>query len=164
MQRSLFLFFSLSVSVLFLFACGPKVQQGGSKSIASSEIDEIIYEDWGPPVAPQYNDTYKIILSLTNQTLAIDSLRSAGIEVEKPLSTADFERILELKATFEIELGPEIEVDGCVGGSGHTLTFNKNGEKLMEGLIIDCGGVNRTNIGGNFFAFRDAIRELAYGN
>jgi hypothetical protein len=102
------------------------------------------------------------MLSRTKQTLSIDSLRSAGIEVVRKLDTKDFDRILALQAQFGIKIGAPLNFEGCIGGIGQNLTLLNEGKILAEGQLIDCGGQQRTNIDGNLFGFFDAIRKLAF--
>lgn len=152
------------VSLVSIWSCGPRAAQG-LQNIQDNQqvIDEIIWEDWGPPVGPEYNRTFKVNLSRNKQTLSIDSLRSAGVEVVRKLDTKDFDRILALKAEYRIEITDQpLSYDGCVGGEGHNLTFLTEGRKMAEGMVIDCGGKQRTNINGNMFAFFEAIRKLAF--
>lgn len=152
------------VSAMVLGACGSRSAQVlQSKNSAEASIDEIIWENWGPPVAPQYNHTFKVILSRTRETLSIDSLRTAGIEVTRKLSSKDFDRILSLKSKHQIEIGDQLNFDGCIGSEGQTLTFFKKGEKIAEGMTVSCGGEQRSNIKGNFTAFAGEIWKLAFG-
>lgn len=151
------------VSAIVLGACGSRPIRGlPAKDLSSPTIDEIIWEDWGPPMAPEYNRTFKVILSRTQQTLSIDSLRSAGIEVTRKLSSKDFDQILTLKSKYQIEMGAPLSFDGCMGGEGQNLTFLNKGEKIAEGKIVNCGGEQRSNIKGDFAAFAEAVRKLAF--
>lgn len=151
------------VSAMVLGACGTRSAQAlQAKSSVEQAIDEIIWEDWGPPLAPKLNKTFKVILSRTRETLSIDSLRSAGIEVTRKLSPKDFDRILALKSTHQVEISGSLNFDGCIGGEGQNLTFLHKGEKIAEGKIVNCGGEQRSNIKGHFTLFVDAIRKLAF--
>jgi hypothetical protein len=149
--------------ILSLGACGAGNALKKTSMQDKSAIDEIVWRKSGPPMPPEFNKNFKVILSRTNQTLSIDSLRTAGIEVSRKLSTKDFDRILNLKSQYKIEIVGELSYDGCVGGEGETLTFSKEGQKIAEGTILDCGGKLRSNISGNLKGFTTAIRELAFG-
>ncbi|MBK8656984.1 MAG: hypothetical protein IPN20_24470 [Haliscomenobacter sp.] len=131
-----------------LWSCAPRTVKGlaAAATPTASGIDELIWEKYGPPLAPEYNHTFKVILSRTRQTLSIDSVRS----------------ILALKAQYKIEIGPPVSFDGCIGGDGYNLTFLNEGTVLAKGKLTDCGGQQRTNIEGNLFAFFDAIHRLAF--
>jgi len=155
--------YSLLSSVLLIgsLACGSSKSNSGQVGANDNQIDEIIYRDWGPPVAPQFNETYKIILNRKAGTLALDSVRTAGVEQQWPLSTEDFDRLLELKKGLTIE--EAIAFDGCMGGSGQTLTFFSKGTKVEEGMIVNCGGEQRSNIKGEVTEFTQAIKELVFG-
>ncbi len=151
------------ISAVVLGACGSRTaRELQSNDSLAQTIDEIVWESWGPPVAPQYNKTYKVILSQSQQTVSIDSLRSAGIEVTRKLQPKDFEQILALKSKCKIEIGDPLSFEGCMGGQGQTLTFLRKAEKIAEGRIVDCGGEQRSNIKGDFTAFVEAIRKLAF--
>lgn len=149
------------VSAIVLGACGSR-SIGGLQTKGAQAIDEIIWEDWGPPLGPQYNRTFKVILSQTQGTLSIDSLRTAGIEVTRKLNPKDFDRILSLKSKYQIEIDAPLSFDGCMGGEGQNLTFLNKGQKIAEGKLVDCGGEQRSNIKGDFTAFARAIRALAF--
>jgi hypothetical protein len=151
------------VLILALGACGAGNALKSNSILDKTAIDEIVWRKSGPPTPPEFNKNFKIILSRTNQTLSIDSLRTAGIEVSRKLSTKDFDRILDLKSQYKIEIVGELNYDGCLGGEGETLTFSKEGQKIAEGTILDCGDKLRSNISGNLKGFTEAIRELAFG-
>ncbi len=155
--------FALLASVT-LWSCAPRTVKGlaAAATPTAGGIDELIWEKYGPPLAPEYNHTFKVILSRTRQTLSIDSVRSAGIEIVRKLEVRDFDRILALKAQYKIEIGPPVSFDGCIGGDGYNLTFLNEGTVLAKGKLTDCGGQQRTNIEGNLFAFFDAIHRLAF--
>ncbi len=154
--------FALLASVT-LWSCAPRtVKDLAAAAPTASGIDEIIWEKFGPPLAPAYNHTFKVILSRTRQTLSIDSVRTAGVEIVRKLEISDFDRILALKTQYKIEIGPPVSYDGCIGGEGYNLTFSKEGTVLAKGKLIDCGGQQRTNIEGNLFGFFDAIHRLAF--
>lgn len=157
-------FFSLCFGALMVFgACSSQASKAlNPMTSQTQDIDQIVWRNWGPPLAPQYNNTYIITLSRTQQTLTIDSVRTAGIEITRKLSIAEFDQILKLKTQHHIEIGSPLENDGCVGGAGHTLTFLRKGVKLTEGFIINCAGKERSNINGNFYAFTQAISKLAF--
>ena len=132
------------------------------KGKSEQAIDELIWEDYGPPLGPEYNRTFKVMLSRTKQTLSIDSLRSAGVEVVRKLDPKDFDRILALQAHYGIKIGEPLNFEGCIGGIGQNLTLLNEGKILAEGQLIDCGGQQRTNIDGNLFGFFEDIRKLAF--
>jgi hypothetical protein len=155
------IYYSGFILVLILAACGART--AGELASPGQAIDEIIWEDWGPVVAPQYNRTFKVTLSRVKQTLTIDSLRTAGVEVTHKLPTAEFDRILALKISYKIAFDAALAFDGCVGGSGQTLTFLHKGVKIAEGEVVDCGRAQRSNITGNLDGFTQAIRDLAFG-
>jgi hypothetical protein len=151
------------ISAVVMGACGSRTaRELQSNDSLAQTIDEIVWESWGPPVAPQYNKTYKVILSRSQQTLAIDSLRSAGIEVTRKLQPKDFDQILALKSKCKIEIGAPLSFEGCMGGQGQTLTFLIKAEKIAEGRIVDCGGEQRSNIKGDVTTFVEGIRKLAF--
>ena len=151
------------ISAVVLGACGSRTaRELQANDSLGQTIDEIVWEDWGPPVGPSHNRTFKVILSQTQGTLSIDSLRSAGIEVTRKLDSKDFDRILSLKLTYKVEIGDPLNFDGCMGGEGQNLTFLNKGEKIAQGKIVDCGGEQRSNIKGDFTAFVAAIRKLAF--
>jgi hypothetical protein len=149
---------------LFLISCGSKPTQElvDRSQNSSSAIDEIIWREWGPPVAPKYNNTFKVMLSKKEGTISIDSVRTAGIEITRSLDPKDFDRVLQAKDEYKIQIGEDLSFDGCIGGSGHTISFFVKGEKVLEGQVVDCGGSQRSNIEGNFMAFIDEIRQLAF--
>ncbi len=149
-----------SILLIGVLACGSSKSNAGQVGANDNQIDEIIYRDWGPPVAPQFNETYKIILNRKQGTLALDSVRTAGIEHQWPLSTEDFDRILNMKKTLTID--EAMAFDGCMGGSGQTLTFFSAGTKVEEGMIVNCGGEQRSNIQGEVTTFTQAIRALVF--
>lgn len=151
------------ISAVVLGACGSRTARDLQSNDSKAQgIDEIVWESWGPPVAPQYNKTYKIILSQSQQTLSIDSLRTAGIEVTRKLDPKDFDQILALKSKCQIEIGAPLSFEGCMGGEGQILTFLWKAEKIAEGRIVDCGGEQRSNIKGNLPLFVEGIRKLAF--
>ena len=147
-----------------LWSCAPRAlkEMPATPTSSDQDIDEIHWEQFGPPLPPEYNHSFNVILSRRQQSISIDSLRSAGIEVVRKLETRDFDRILALKSQYQIGFGPPLSFDGCIGGSGSRLAFFKEGTELGKGKLIDCGGQQRTNIDGNLFAFFDAIRRLAF--
>lgn len=150
-----------SVLLIGALACGSSKTQPGQEPANDVVIDEIIYRDWGPPVAPQYNETYKIILNRKEGTLALDSVRTAGIEHQWPLSAEDFDGILSMKEALTIDGAMAFE--GCMGGSGQTLSFFSEGTKVEEGMIVNCGGEQRSNMQGEVTALTEAIRALVFG-
>ena len=157
-----YLFIAYFIASIFL-SCGSSSTQGlQSVQATATAIDEISWRDWGPPVAPQFNNTYIVTLSRAAGTLTIDSVRTAGVEITRSLTAEDFDRILELKEEHNIQLEEELTFDGCIGGNGHTITFKNQGEKVMEGMLVNCGEGQRTNIKGNFMAYIDEIRKLAF--
>lgn len=155
------IYYSGFVLAVLLAACSARTT--AKLADPGQALDEIIWEDWGPMVAPQYNHTFKVTLSREKQTLSIDSLRTAGVEVTRKLPSAEFDRILALKTTYQIAIGAPLEYNGCVGGSGQTLTFLHKGVKMAEGEVVDCGRAQRSNITGNLDGFTHAIRVLAFG-
>lgn len=150
---SFFKIILLSIS-LILFGCASKA------SIPKDELSDaskIVYRFKDRPVPPKYHRSYTIEVTKDSSSCVIDSygdIISSKNNVELPAFLNSLKATL---ATNEFERCDKSSYDGCVGGTGESLSIIKNDKKIFSENVYHCGGSNYGKLCGSLL---DAINKI----
>jgi len=142
----------LSVS-LILFGC---VSKASIPKDELSDASKIVYHFKDSSVPPEYHRSYTIEVTKDSSSCVVDSYGDI-ISSKKNIELPAFLNSLKVTlATNEFERCDKSSHDGCIGGTGESLSIIKNDKIIFNENVYHCGGSNYGKLCGSLL---DTIKK-----
>jgi hypothetical protein len=126
----------LAVGALALSACA-----------WSGRVDRLVYQFHDKAVPPPFHRSFTITATSTNIVRVVDSYGREIERSEKPLSKAQFDRLLSVYRRAGYGTKVEPVNTACTGGTGETIEAFRGGVRLFEASVYHCQGDSGALVG-----------------
>lgn len=133
--------------------------QDNEKTEDKSSFDKIVFEFKDSSVAPDYQRNYKIVLTKTSAEIVLKSYKVLDHENIR-ITAEQFNKIVKIVNDANLKNRPNLDDDGCAGGTTDTFDFSKNGKSILTGNVYHCAGNEYGNLIGETDAVKNELTSL----
>lgn len=146
------------VLVVLLLGCNsPETQEEKS----DMNIDYLVFEFHDSSVPPPYHRSYSLTFQDSEVRIVVDAygdiLTDTTLEIgaKKVLEALDFIDQYKIGSKEKNE-----ENEGCTGGTGISVEYGLDNEKLCSGYVYFCGGDQFGDLKGDLESLKQALKSL----